>query len=157
MIVVEDVYKRYHTVHGPGKWVLRGVNLTIPTNVSVGTRRLGLRSALLTVYGFSTLGSVAGTAATLSYAGAALLVALALAVLGGVIALLAFGAGALFLLLNTVLAFEFTADAAHDLWHLISDASVGAVVAWWHWRVLRAERAEDAPAEAVQVPLWSGS
>lgn len=36
-----------------------------------------LRSALLTVYGFSTLGSVAGTAATLSYAGAALLIALA--------------------------------------------------------------------------------
>jgi capsular polysaccharide transport system ATP-binding protein len=36
MIIVEDVYKRYQTVHGPGRWVLRGVNLTIPTNVSVG-------------------------------------------------------------------------------------------------------------------------
>jgi capsular polysaccharide transport system ATP-binding protein len=36
MIVVEDVYKRYQTVHGPGKWVLRGVNLTIPTAVNVG-------------------------------------------------------------------------------------------------------------------------
>jgi capsular polysaccharide transport system ATP-binding protein len=36
MIIVEDVYKRYQTVHGPGKWVLRGVNLTIPTKVSVG-------------------------------------------------------------------------------------------------------------------------
>ncbi len=36
MIIVEDVYKRYQTEHGPGKWVLQGVNLTIPTNVSVG-------------------------------------------------------------------------------------------------------------------------
>ena len=36
MIVVENVHKRYHTVHGPGKWVLRGVTLTIPTKVSVG-------------------------------------------------------------------------------------------------------------------------
>ncbi len=36
-----------------------------------------LRSALLTVYGFSVLGSVAGTAATLAYAGAALFVAIA--------------------------------------------------------------------------------
>ncbi|MFA1604564.1 ABC transporter ATP-binding protein [Alcaligenes faecalis] len=36
MIVVNDVYKRYKTVHGVGKWVLQGVNLTIPPNVSVG-------------------------------------------------------------------------------------------------------------------------
>lgn len=36
-----------------------------------------LRSALLTVYGFSVLGQVAGTAASLSYAGAAVLVVLA--------------------------------------------------------------------------------
>jgi capsular polysaccharide transport system ATP-binding protein len=36
MIIVEDVHKRYQTVHGPGKWVLRGVNLTIPTGVNVG-------------------------------------------------------------------------------------------------------------------------
>ncbi len=36
-----------------------------------------LRTALLTVYGFSVLGQVAGTAASLSYAGAALFVALA--------------------------------------------------------------------------------
>jgi hypothetical protein len=36
-----------------------------------------LRSALLTVYGFSVLGSVAGTAATIAYAGAALFVILA--------------------------------------------------------------------------------
>lgn len=36
MIIVEDVHKRYQTPHGPGKWVLKGVNLTIPTGVSVG-------------------------------------------------------------------------------------------------------------------------
>jgi len=36
MIVVNNVYKRYQTEHGPGKWVLRGVKLTIPTKVSVG-------------------------------------------------------------------------------------------------------------------------
>jgi len=36
MIIVDDVYKRYQTIHGPGKWVLRGVNLTIPPKVSVG-------------------------------------------------------------------------------------------------------------------------
>ena len=36
MIIVEDVYKRYQTPHGPGRWVLRGVNLTIPTKVNVG-------------------------------------------------------------------------------------------------------------------------
>jgi capsular polysaccharide transport system ATP-binding protein len=36
MIIVDDVYKRYQTVQGPGKWVLQGVNLTIPTKVSVG-------------------------------------------------------------------------------------------------------------------------
>ena len=36
MIVIEDLYKRYKTDHGPGKWVLQGVNLTIPKNVNVG-------------------------------------------------------------------------------------------------------------------------
>ncbi|MEJ5992454.1 ABC transporter ATP-binding protein [Ramlibacter sp. PS3R-8] len=36
MIIVDDVYKRYQTDHGPGKWVLKGVNLVIPTKVSVG-------------------------------------------------------------------------------------------------------------------------
>jgi len=36
MIVVDDVYKRYQTEHGPGKWVLQGINLTIPDGVSVG-------------------------------------------------------------------------------------------------------------------------
>lgn len=36
MIIVDDVYKRYQTDHGPGKWVLKGVNLVIPPRVSVG-------------------------------------------------------------------------------------------------------------------------
>jgi len=36
MIIVEDVHKRYHTDHGPGKWVLKGITLTIPPRVNVG-------------------------------------------------------------------------------------------------------------------------
>jgi capsular polysaccharide transport system ATP-binding protein len=36
MIVVDNVHKRYQTDHGPGQWVLQGVNLTIPPRVSVG-------------------------------------------------------------------------------------------------------------------------
>ncbi|MDH3316249.1 MAG: ABC transporter ATP-binding protein [Gammaproteobacteria bacterium] len=36
MIIVDDVYKRYQTKHGAGRWVLRGVSLTIPTKVNVG-------------------------------------------------------------------------------------------------------------------------
>ncbi len=36
MIRVEDVYKRYQTDHGPGKWVLQGVSFVIPPKVSVG-------------------------------------------------------------------------------------------------------------------------
>lgn len=36
MIVIEDVYKRYMTKHGPGRWVFEGVSLNIPTNHSVG-------------------------------------------------------------------------------------------------------------------------
>ncbi|MGZ8227770.1 MAG: ABC transporter ATP-binding protein [Methylococcaceae bacterium] len=36
MIIVDDIHKRYQTNHGPGKWVLQGVSLTIPSNVSVG-------------------------------------------------------------------------------------------------------------------------
>ena len=36
MIVIEDLHKRYKTDHGPGKWVLQGINLTIPRNVNVG-------------------------------------------------------------------------------------------------------------------------
>lgn len=36
MIIVNDVHKRYKTEHGPGKWVLQGITLTIPRNLSVG-------------------------------------------------------------------------------------------------------------------------
>jgi capsular polysaccharide transport system ATP-binding protein len=36
MIVVEDVYKRYQTDHGPGPWVLKGISLTIPPRTNVG-------------------------------------------------------------------------------------------------------------------------
>jgi len=36
MILVRDVHKRYQTAHGPGRWVLEGVNLTIPPEVNVG-------------------------------------------------------------------------------------------------------------------------
>ena len=36
MILVNDVHKRYQTEHGPGKWVLKGINLTLPAKVNVG-------------------------------------------------------------------------------------------------------------------------
>ena len=36
MIRVEGVYKRYQTDHGPGPWVLRDVNFTIPLRTNVG-------------------------------------------------------------------------------------------------------------------------
>lgn len=36
MIEVIDIHKRYYTDHGMGPWVLRGVNLCIPSGVSVG-------------------------------------------------------------------------------------------------------------------------
>lgn len=36
MIIVQDVYKRYQTDHGPGPWVLKGVNFTIPPRTNVG-------------------------------------------------------------------------------------------------------------------------
>jgi len=36
MIIVDNLYKRYLTEHGPGHWVLEGASFTIPKNVSVG-------------------------------------------------------------------------------------------------------------------------
>jgi capsular polysaccharide transport system ATP-binding protein len=36
MIIVDDVYKRYMTDQGPGKWVLQGVTFTIPPKLNVG-------------------------------------------------------------------------------------------------------------------------
>ena len=35
MITLEDVHKRYRTPQGLGKWVLKGINLTIPRNCNV--------------------------------------------------------------------------------------------------------------------------
>lgn len=36
MIVVDNLYKRYKTERGVGRWVLQGVNLTIPARTNVG-------------------------------------------------------------------------------------------------------------------------
>lgn len=36
MIIVQDVHKRYMTEHGVGRWVLSGLNFTIPPKVNVG-------------------------------------------------------------------------------------------------------------------------
>lgn len=36
MILIQDLHKRYKTDHGPGKWVLKGVNIKIPSKVNVG-------------------------------------------------------------------------------------------------------------------------
>ena len=36
MIVVDNLYKRYMTDHGPGRWVLHGASFTIPKNTNVG-------------------------------------------------------------------------------------------------------------------------
>lgn len=55
MIVVDNVYKRYLTEHGPGRWVLQGVSLTIPQHVSVGLigRNGAGKSTLLRIIGGS--------------------------------------------------------------------------------------------------------
>ncbi len=36
MICINDISKRYRTLHGPGGWVLEHVTLNIPTNANVG-------------------------------------------------------------------------------------------------------------------------
>jgi capsular polysaccharide transport system ATP-binding protein len=53
MIIVDDVHKRYHTDHGPGPWVLKGVSLTIPPRVNVGLvgRNGAGKSTLLSLIG----------------------------------------------------------------------------------------------------------
>jgi hypothetical protein len=78
--------------------------------------------------------------------------ALSLIVLGGAVAVLVFGSGAVFRLVNALLAADFTTAAAHDLWHLLVDAGVGLATGLYHWRILRADRALATPA-AVPAPL----
>lgn len=36
VIIVDNLYKRYKTTHGMGRWVLNGVSFSIPRNISVG-------------------------------------------------------------------------------------------------------------------------
>jgi hypothetical protein len=64
-----------------------------------------------------------------------------LAVLGGVLGLLVFGSAALYRLLNAALALSFTRETWHDVWHFAVDSSVSGVIAWWSFRLLRADRA----------------
>ncbi|MGF6572924.1 capsular polysaccharide transport system ATP-binding protein [Paraburkholderia sp. GAS333] len=53
MIVIEDVHKRYMTDHGVGKWVLKGINMTIPARRSVALigRNGAGKSTLLRIIG----------------------------------------------------------------------------------------------------------
>lgn len=53
MIIAEDVYKRYRTDHGPGKWILEGVNFVIPPQLNVGLvgRNGAGKSTLLRILG----------------------------------------------------------------------------------------------------------
>ncbi|OLL28683.1 polysaccharide/polyol phosphate ABC transporter ATP-binding protein [Burkholderia sp. SRS-W-2-2016] len=63
MIVIENVHKRYLTEHGAGKWVLKGITMTIPPRRSValiGHNGAG-KSTLLRIIGgidFPTKGKV---------------------------------------------------------------------------------------------------
>lgn len=64
MIQLDDVHKRYRTTHGPGKWVLNGVNLTIPSKTTVGLvgRNGAGKSTLLRLIGgtdVATRGTIA--------------------------------------------------------------------------------------------------
>jgi capsular polysaccharide transport system ATP-binding protein len=63
VIEVRDMHKRYRTDHGPGPWVLRGVDLTLPSRINVGLigRNGAGKSTLLRLLGGvdrPTLGSV---------------------------------------------------------------------------------------------------
>lgn len=53
MIVVDDLYKRYRTDQGPGKWILEGVSFTIPSKLNVGLvgRNGAGKSTLLSIVG----------------------------------------------------------------------------------------------------------
>lgn len=63
MIIVEDVHKRYVGEHGAGKWILSGINITIPSRHSVALigRNGAGKSTLLRIIGgidFPTRGRV---------------------------------------------------------------------------------------------------
>ena len=64
-----------------------------------------------------------------------------LSILGGVLGLLVFGSAALYQVLNGLLAFSFTLATWHDIWHFTVDSAVAGLVAWWSFRMLRADRA----------------
>jgi hypothetical protein len=64
-----------------------------------------------------------------------------LSILGGVLGLLVFGSAALYQILTGVLAFSFTLGTWHDIWHFLVDSAVAGLVAWWSFRMLRADRA----------------
>ncbi|MBB5497993.1 ABC transporter ATP-binding protein [Paraburkholderia sp. MM5384-R2] len=53
MILIENVHKRYVSEHGAGKWVLRGITMTIPTTRSVALigRNGAGKSTLLRIIG----------------------------------------------------------------------------------------------------------
>lgn len=53
MITVSNIHKRYQTDHGPGPWVLQGVNFTIPPKINVGLigRNGAGKSTLLRIIG----------------------------------------------------------------------------------------------------------
>lgn len=53
MILVDNIHKRYQTPHGPGRWILKGVNFVIPPKVSVGLvgRNGAGKSTLLNLIG----------------------------------------------------------------------------------------------------------
>ena len=63
-----------------------------------------------------------------------------LAILGGVLGLLAFGSAVLYRVLNGALAFSFTVSTWHDIWHFFVDSVVSAAVAWTAFRAMRADR-----------------
>lgn len=80
-----------------------------------------------------------------------------LAILGGVLGLLVFGSAALYRILNAALGLSFERATWHDVWHFAVDSAVAGVVAYWNFRLLRADRSvlgasgEDTYAVTVLV------
>lgn len=71
-----------------------------------------------------------------------------IALLGGGLTVLVAGSATLYQALNGVLGQDFGTARVHDIWHLLVDTAVGAVVAGWHWRVLRGDRLAAGTATA---------